>query len=97
MIQRCANENHIAFFRYAGRGITVCDRWRGEHGFENFLADMGERPEGTTLDRRDNDTGYTPQNCRWATRKEQRANQRQPRKRNSDDAIEQPEVRTQAA
>ncbi len=58
---------------YAGRGITVCRRW---DKFENFLADMGERPADMTLDRRSNDKGYCKSNCRWATRKEQQNNLR---------------------
>ena len=75
MIQRCTNENRPDFHRYGGRGITVCDRWlkRGG-GFVAFLADMGARPPGTSLDRIDNSKGYEPGNCRWATSAEQARN-----------------------
>jgi hypothetical protein len=63
MIQRCENPNATGFRYWGGRGITVCDQW---HVFENFLADMGPRPEGTTLNRKDNDGNYEPGNCEWA-------------------------------
>jgi hypothetical protein len=73
MLQRCTNANNKAFKWYGGRGITVCDDWLK---FENFLADMGEPPEGRSIDRIDNDGNYEPDNCRWATRMEQSASQR---------------------
>lgn len=73
MRQRCRNQNAEAFKNYGGRGIKVCERWEK---FENFLADMGERPGNLSLDRIDNDGNYEPGNCRWATRIEQRANSR---------------------
>ncbi len=72
MKQRCLNPKAPDYHRYGGRGVYVCSRWKDS--FENFLEDMGERPEGKTLDRIDNLKGYEPNNCRWATIKEQQAN-----------------------
>lgn len=73
MMTRCTNPKYEHWERYGGRGISVCQRWLDS--FENFLADMGQRPEGTSLDRYPNPDGnYEPGNCRWATRVEQRAN-----------------------
>jgi hypothetical protein len=73
MKMRCFNKGHIAYKDYGGRGITVCERWLK---FENFLADMGERPDGLTLDRKDCNKNYAADNCRWATPAEQIHNRR---------------------
>ena len=73
MIQRCTNPNMESYSRYGGRGITVCQSWL--EGFENFLADMGERPSMLhSLDRIDPGGNYEPENCRWADRETQAAN-----------------------
>lgn len=73
MMQRCYLETSDSYPWYGERGITVCKRW---HKFENFLADMGERPANKTLDRKNNNKGYSKANCRWATDLEQARNKR---------------------
>jgi hypothetical protein len=73
MRNRCNNPRAPRYKDYGGRGIAVCKRW---DKFQNFLADMGERPPGTTLDRKNNDRGYSKRNCRWATPAEQSSNKR---------------------
>lgn len=72
MKSRCYNRKDVAYDRYGGRGIKVCDHWI--NSFENFLADMGHRTRLQQLERRDNDGHYEPNNCCWATKKEQARN-----------------------
>lgn len=79
MKARCLRPQSRDYPRYGGRGIGIDARWLGREGFVNFLADMGPRPEGLTIDRIDNDQGYGPGNCRWSTSAEQRHNRPQPR------------------
>ena len=76
MLSRCNNPTHKAYPDYGGRGIGVCKRWLK---FETFLSDMGEKPAGLTLERVNNNRGYSPANCKWATQWEQAQNRRNPR------------------
>lgn len=76
MHNRCYNKNQKSYEAYGGRGIGVDACWHGAQGFKQFVQDMGNRPEGGTLERINNGANYGPKNCRWATRDEQSRNKR---------------------
>jgi DNA-directed RNA polymerase specialized sigma24 family protein len=85
MIERCNYKKNCRYHRYGGRGIKVCERWarrpdKKALGFWNFVNDMGEKPEGCTLDRIDPDGDYSPENCKWSTALEQARNKSSDRK-----------------
>jgi hypothetical protein len=84
MTTRCTIRRTVGWKAYGGRGIRICARWRGKRGFENFLADMGPRPDKHTLDRKKVNGNYTPKNCRWATVLEQANNMRRTRRLTMD-------------
>jgi len=81
MKTRCLNKKSTNYSSYGGRGITICERW---NSFTNFLEDMGERPEGMTLDRIDVNGNYEPSNCRWASKEQQAQNKRKLKMVNAD-------------
>lgn len=76
MIRRCYDPSAKGFHNYGGRGITVCERWRGRFGLMNFINDMGPIPKGKSLGRKINNDSYSPSNCRWETVDEQQSNKR---------------------
>jgi hypothetical protein len=85
MVGRCHDKKHHRYKSYGARGITVCKRWRGKcdngeimtyDGYYNFIKDMGDKPDDTSIDRIDNDKGYSPKNCRWADIATQHSNSR---------------------
>jgi hypothetical protein len=100
MLRRCLCATCPQYKRYGGRGISVCDKWRGDYGFESFLLDMGSRPEGKypsgrakfSIHRINNDGDYEPDNCKWAPGKEQCANRSKPQRKEKVEAPVMPGV-----
>ena len=80
MVGRCTNPKYPSYSKYGARGVTICNRWllgeNGKSGWLCFFEDMGPKPTGHSIDRKDNEQGYTPDNCRWATLQQQIENRR---------------------
>ena len=91
MRTRCETKSHSSYPNYGGRGISVCDRWKGRHGYKRFIEDMGERPTVSgvhyQIDRIDHNGDYTPENCRWVTQAENLARRINPGRPKSCDTM----------